>query len=216
MMNADTSVDIGVFVERRRKRLGLSRRELVERLGYANLAKGCRRYEAFLAGDIEQRFLLAHLPSALSASASEFDAVLARSRKWLASRREREAEQTEEEWRRSFVPHGLFDTERTIPSPIFIAALIGPEKLKRFDFPAGANPLTYRSLMKRQLDRRLSENEGRMPAFGRITGFVVNYAFDRAVRFDLEGEPVGTLSRAVRLGEARLSVGRKSATGVFK
>jgi hypothetical protein len=40
--------------------------------------------------------------------------------------------------------------------------------------------------------------------FGPTTGFVVNYSSDLAVRFDLDGQPVETLSRAYTPGEVTL------------
>ena len=45
--------------------------------------------------------------------------------------------------------------------------------------------------------------------FGATTGFIVNYTPDHAVRFDLEGRPTETLSRAYRPGEVTLYLGRR-------
>jgi hypothetical protein len=39
-------------------------------------------------------------------------------------------------------------------------------------------------------------------AFGRPIGVTINYAPDRAVRYDLTGDPVETLAKAIRCGEA--------------
>ena len=36
---------------------------------------------------------------------------------------------------------------------------------------------------------RGADGLGSVPAFGRPTGFIVNYTPDRAVRFDLDGNP---------------------------
>jgi hypothetical protein len=43
--------------------------------------------------------------------------------------------------------------------------------------------------------------------FGPTTGFIVNYTPDHAVRFDLDGRPVETLTRAHRPGEVTLYLG---------
>ena len=43
-------------------------------------------------------------------------------------------------------------------------------------------------------------------AFGRPIGVTVNYAPDRAVRYDLKGDPIETLTEAVRCGKAYLTV----------
>jgi hypothetical protein len=42
-----------------------------------------------------------------------------------------------------------------------------------------------------------------LPTFGRPVGVIVNYTPDRAVRFDLSGQPIEVLDRAHRLGEAQ-------------
>ena len=49
--------------------------------------------------------------------------------------------------------------------------------------------------------------------FGPTTGFIVNYTPDHAVRFDLEGRPVETLTRAYRPGEVTVILGRRPVSG---
>ena len=44
-----------------------------------------------------------------------------------------EAEARDKIWRENFRPHAIILTERTVPSPIFVAAIIGVEKLLRID-----------------------------------------------------------------------------------
>jgi hypothetical protein len=57
--------------------------------------------------------------------------------------------------------------------------------------------------------RRLAEFRNdvyALPCFGRPTGFVVNYAPDRAVRFDLDGQAIAILPQAFRVGEVHMSL----------
>ena len=56
------------------------------------------------------------------------------------SKREARAEP---EWRADFQPHAIIATERTVPSPIFVAALIGVEKILRIDFDTSFPEETY-------------------------------------------------------------------------
>jgi hypothetical protein len=44
---------------------------------------------------------------------------------------------------------------------------------------------------------------------GATTGFIVNYSPDHAVRFDLQGKPVETLTRSYRPMEVTLTIGRR-------
>ena len=56
----------------------------------------------------------------------------------------------------------------------------------------------------RQTLERLPEG---VPAFGKPTGFVINYSPGKAVRFDLNGQPIAILDKAVRPGTAALLLG---------
>jgi hypothetical protein len=57
-------------------------------------------------------------------------------------------------------------------------------------------------LRRRLLERRRKALAG----FGRPTGFVVTFAPDVAVRFDLAGNPVAVLARAHRVGGVELTL----------
>ena len=51
-----------------------------------------------------------------------------------------------------------------------------------------------------------------VPFFGPTTGFVVNYTPDHAVRFNLEGSPIETLTHAYRPGRSHaLSEGSRAS-----
>ena len=53
---------------------------------------------------------------------------------------------------------------------------------------------------------RTDRCEGRLPAFGKPTALVVNYAPDRAVRYGLDGNEIERLSKTVEIGTASLAV----------
>jgi hypothetical protein len=73
-----------------------------------------------------------------------------------------------------FTPHALILTERSVPEPMFVAAVIGVERLLRVDLDAGAPPLTFAGQALRAVRavrRRLAEwRSDQLPAFGRPTG----------------------------------------------
>ena len=108
-----------------------------------------------------------------------------------------EAEARDKIWRENFCPHAIILTERTVPSPIFVAAIIGVEKLLRIDLDATQGPVRF----VRQVLDRLPEG---VPAFGKTAGFVINYSPDKAVRFDQNWQPIAILDKAVRPGTAVL------------
>jgi hypothetical protein len=46
----------------------------------------------------------------------------------------RQAEQAGMDWRENFQAHAIILTERTRPAPVFVAAIIGAERLLRVNF----------------------------------------------------------------------------------
>ena len=106
---------------------------------------------------------------------------------------------TEAEWRVAFRPHAIIATDRSVPSPIFVAALIGVERILRIELDTSLPKETY-------AQQALAKLPEQTIAFGRPIGVTVNYAPDRAVLYDLKGDPIETLTAAVRCGEATLIV----------
>jgi hypothetical protein len=106
---------------------------------------------------------------------------------------------TEAEWRIAFRPHAIIATDRSVPSPIFVAALIGVEKILRIDLDTSLPEETF-------VHQALAKVPDQTAAFGRPIGVTINYSPDRAVRYDLNGNPIETLAEAVRCGEASLIV----------
>jgi hypothetical protein len=90
-------------------------------------------------------------------------------------------------------------TERSVPSPIFVAALIGVENILRIDFDTSLPEETY-------VQQALAQLPEQTIAFGRPVGVTINYAPDRAVRYDLNGDPIETLTTTVQCGKAYLTI----------
>jgi hypothetical protein len=189
---------IATLIRSRMTELGLSRGEFAKRLGYKNIAKGIRRIDALCEGDVEgTKQFLDVLPQALETSAETVKRALDQTVRELELAAKHEAEARDKIWRENFCPHAVILTERTVPSPIFVAAMIGVEKLLRIDIDLTQGPVSF----VRQVLDRLPE---RVPAFGNPVGFVINYSPDKAVRFDPNGQPIAILDKAVRPGTAVL------------
>jgi hypothetical protein len=140
---------------------------------------------------------LVALPHALETSAEVVKLALEKTIREIELVERQEADAREKIWRENFRPHAIIVTERSVPSPIFLAAMIGVEKLLRIDLDPAQQPLSF---VKQTLDR-LPEW---VSAFGKTVGFVVNYSPDQAVRFDRNGHPIEILDKAVRPGSATL------------
>jgi hypothetical protein len=107
---------------------------------------------------------------------------------------------------RRFTPHALILTERSVPQPTFVAAVIGVERLLRVDLDAAAAPVTFAGQALRAVRRRLAQwGSDQLPAFGRPIGVVVNYGPDRAVAFDMDGAPRAVLAMAKQVSHVELA-----------
>jgi hypothetical protein len=199
-----SNLAIATLIQSRMIELGLSRGAFAKRLGYKNIAKGIRRIDALCEGDVKgtKQFLHA-LPQALETSADTVIRALDQTVRELELAAKQEAEARDKIWRENFRPHVIILTENTVPSPIFVAAIIGVEKLLRIDLDATQGPVSF---VRRVLNRLPEE----VAAFGKPIGFVINYSPDQAIRFDLNGQPTAILDKAVHPGTAvLLRLGRR-------
>jgi hypothetical protein len=196
---------IKTLVTTRCQELELTKARLVRLTGYKNEAKGLRRLDALLAGDTEPAHVLIQaLPIALDLPARTISAAVEMTKQQLAAMRRQAAEQAEAEYRAAFRPHAVILTERQISSPLFIAAIIGAERLLRVDFEPRARPVQFVRLALDGVKQRLAEWRHPLPGYGRPTGIIVNYSPDCGVRFDLDGTPRETFDEAYRIGQVQL------------
>ena len=194
---------IGDLVEARRKDLGLTKPQLASKLGYANIGKGCRQYDEFIGGNVELRFILENLPLALSLPTNEVSSALKITRQNIVDAKRQEEERIEAEWRRAFRVHGIIETERTIPQPIFIAALTGSVSLKFVELASSTEISSYTQQMIDEIQNRLCDNRA-IIVFGKPIGFLINLSPDHAIRYDLEGNILEELEATLQLGLAYL------------
>jgi hypothetical protein len=134
--------------------------------------------------------------------------------------------ESERAYRASFHPHLQVQTERQVPSPIFVAALLTVARLRIVDLPdaaVAANDEARDRIIKTIIIEHWREKGGRVPAFGRITSYVLvsvaGYGgFDFGLPFSITGDRVGAMHKVERLGEATLGVKRGDTrlTGLLK
>jgi hypothetical protein len=193
------------LIRARSNELGLTRTTLVRRAGYKNTAKGLRRLDELFSGYFQgARGLIHALPVALDLPETTIHQAIEESRRQIA-----EAE--EAAWRAAFNPHAVILTEKSRPEPLFVAALIGIDQLKRVDFEP-SNPVTFIDQAFEGLRKKFDRWKGQIPCFGRPTGIIINFKPDKAVRFDLNGRPVEIFDAAYRLGQASLSIGGRECS----
>ena len=106
-------------------------------------------------------------------------------------------------------PHLQVQTDRGVPSPIFVAALLTVGRLRIVWLPdeaLTANEEARDNIIKTTIIDHWHENNGYAPAFGGITGYVLvlvaGYGgFDFGLPFSVAGDRVGTMQKVERLGD---------------
>ena len=114
---------IELLIVNRSRVLDLSRPDLMRRAGYKNIAKGLRRLDELLAGDLDKTGgLIRALPAALDVTPEVIEHAIEETRRRIAEAQEAARQAREAAWRAAFRPHAIILTERTVPQPIFVAA----------------------------------------------------------------------------------------------
>ena len=176
---------IKTLIENRSRDLGLSRQDIVQRAGYHNLAKGCRRLDELLTGDVHAaRGLIDRLPAALDVPAATVTEAIAET-----ARQQREAEDAA--YRAAFKPKGFIITQHTVPPSITMAAFVGADQSLWVDFEPGSTSISF---LKQAL--RAAKQRSPIPFFGNAIGVIINYSPNEALRFDMQGIPVEILPTA--------------------
>ena len=188
------SLPIQDLIIQRCREIGLGHGELVQRCGYKNISKGIRRLEQVYAGGLEKAgSLLRGLPQALDLSADIVQHAIDETLRQIAA-------ETDARYRASFKPAAYLLGTSDRPSQIFNFGLTGgPNRWLKIPLDL-SQPLESYAGQALSMVRRTPV----VQFFGPTTGFIVNNTPDHAVRFDLEGRPVETLTRAHRPGEVTL------------
>jgi hypothetical protein len=216
---------IGRFILDRTRALGLSRTELLRRLGYRKIGNGHKALAELLTTGTVPRQIIQHLAYALRVDEALVAAVMATT---AQQQRDEEAQRTlarETAYRIAFQPHLRCETERAIPEPLFVAALLTSVRLRLVP----VCPETWHASADerdRQLKAAIQEHyrghRGHVPSFGAIVGYttvvMAGYRLDFGLPYDLDGDPAGPMLPVERLQEAVLGTKRSDArlTGLLR
>jgi hypothetical protein len=101
--------------------------------------------------------------------------------------------------RAEFVPYAVIETERERPpGSLWMCGMAGgPMRFLHVALDVTQPPEAWRAQVLQTIAsrlRRLGDGPPEIPFFGAVTGFVVNHAPDRAVRFDRDGVELEVLS----------------------
>jgi hypothetical protein len=197
----------------RARALDFARSDLARRLGYRNIGKGHNVLGIALKTGKIPAHMRKHLADALEVDEAVIDSVI-----------EATSRQQQDEWRTrllakerhhaaSFQPHLRTETARTIPEPIFVAAMIGTARLRHIE----VRPETWEMsaddrnrVLKRAIRDHYRAHNGHVAAFGAILSYTLvtmpGYLVDFGFPFDTAGNPAGPMGPVRRLGEATVGL----------
>ena len=208
--------------------LDLTRRQVVERLGFGDrLDKGHRVLSDILTTGVVPSYLdVVTLADALEVDRSFLAEVLSATARQIDAEQKANLVVREEIYRARFRPRLQVMTERKVPSPIFIAALLTAEQLRIVYLPEDITTFDQyqqHQIVKEFIQKNYCRTSGHVPAFGRIVGyhFVQFSGFGRddfGVAFTVDGFPSGGMVAIERLPEAGLGIksGDTRLTGALK
>jgi len=184
------------LIPQRLKELAIKRGELARRMGYADIAKGCRRMDQACRGNVNVAEKLREaLVRGLEVDVKVVDEAIEGTRAEVIAAEDKA-------YRESFKPHAFLLTKERRPFSITIYAISGGALHRMFYFEEGSRPETYLAQARAGLPDMV-------PFFGSLVGYVINYTPDYAEKFDKEGRLIRKLDREYRVGESGLIIGGK-------
>ena len=205
------SLPLATLITDRLSQLGINTHGLAARLGYVNTNKGVRRLTSLMDGQLAGHDqILSGLASALGVPSTEVAHAVRTTCEMLEQNSRRAVEAAEKTYRARFVPHAVILTERHIPAQIALCAFTRGERALHVDLDLSQPQVSYVRQTMAEINRRTDHSRREIAFFGPVRQFAVNYAWCRAVRFDLDGRALEFLPSAVRIGTSTWST---SATG---
>jgi hypothetical protein len=210
--HGDDRYPIGRLILQRAADLGLSRSEVVRRLGYQKADKGHRKLNRLLSSGVISAQIGCVLTAALEVEPGTVQAAISET---AAQRRAEEQARRDAEdaaYRVAFQPHLRAEVERAVPTPLFVAIVYGPALriVPVADEAWTTDDVARRRLIKRAVVCHYRSWRGRLPSYGKITGYVAISGtvghFDLGVPYGADGAPVGSPMVVERVGVGALTI----------
>jgi len=149
--------------------------------------------------------VIAAIPIALEVEEAMVDAAIRETAEIVVKAKEKAAAERETAWRASFKPCAYLVGTESCPSSITMYGFSGgANRWLKIPLDLSQPPVTFAAQA-----HAVVKKTPFVTYFGRTTGFIVNYAPDSAVRFDVDGNPVEQLDRAYIPGQVELFLGRR-------
>lgn len=206
------------FILKRMSELNLTRSEVIRKIGYQNVSKGCVKFDLFMNENNFNQFISENLYKALETSPSVIKEKITETLNIIEI-------ELEEKRKKAYFPHLYAHTTNRIPSPIFICAMGGFDRFKIIPLPNDFNNLSeteQTDIIKEKINISLSKYEGNIPTFGKIEHYVLSRYYEEnaqdRIAYDLEGNIIepSVDQKEIINSKATLCVGGKSISGLLQ
>jgi hypothetical protein len=202
---------IGRFILECARALGLSRTELVRRLGYRQIGNGHRALAELLTTGTVPPLIAKHLAAALQVDEELLVSLMAATARQQQDEANQRTLARETAYRIAFRPHLRCETERAIPEPLLVAGLLTSARLRLVPVCSETWQMSTDERdrrLKATIQEHYREQRGHVPSFGAIMGYTAvlmpGYLIDFGVLYDVDGDPVGPMRPVERIQEAVL------------
>lgn len=197
----ESGYPISRLITSRARTLASTRSDLARRLGYVHLAKAHKALAELLTTGRVPVHMSGKLAQALEIEQAIVDAVMESTGRQLRDERRARLLTAEKEHARKFQPYLRTETERNVPEPVFVAALIGTARLRDVELPPdiwetsgdGRDRIVMQAIRAHYVEHR-----GHVPAFGAIVAYTLvtmpGYLVDFGYPFDTLEIPQGRFS----------------------
>jgi hypothetical protein len=207
-----TATPVGRLILQRAAGLGLSRSEVVRRLGYLNADNGHRNLGRLLTTGVVPPQIGSVLAAALEIEPGTVQAAVVETAAQHERQREARLDAKDAAYRAVVRPHVRAEVERAVPTPLFVAIVYGPALriVPVADEVWRADDVLRRRLIKRAIVGHYRRWRGRLPSYGKISGYVAVTEmvghFDVGVPHGVDGNPVGSPLMVERIGAGAFMV----------
>jgi hypothetical protein len=143
---------------------------------YRDIGSGHKALSALVLTGVVSHHIAKHLAEALEIDDALLGSLIGATTRQKRDEALRRRVENERAYRDTFRPHLQVQTERTVPSPISVAALLTVARLRIIHLPdeaLTANDEARERIIKTIIIDHWRENGGCVPAFGGIMGYVL-------------------------------------------
>ena len=200
---------ISILLDILQKESNSTRGEFLKNLGFKNFSKAIRKLDQLMFNGYGDLSFIQKLIEFYPEKKSEILIALNETHKQLEAESFVQNIKIEEEERKNFKPYIYIETERSVPSPIFAAALIG-RKAKFIDIKL--KDVTLEKVQS-TAQQHFIRNKGASMCFGRIIGYRYVGTYDTSVKLDIKGDVINpSAGKFISAPLAYISIGKRKAS----